>query len=42
MRRRVISANATSFTQTQDGYLKSAQGTLDRMGELAIRARTPH
>ena len=32
-------ANATSFTQTQDGYLKSAQGTLDRMGELAIRAQ---
>ena len=32
-------ANATSFTQTQDGYLESAQGTLDRMGELAIRAQ---
>jgi len=32
-------ANATSFTQTQDGHLKSAQGTLDRMGELAIRAQ---
>ena len=32
-------ANATSFTQTQDGYLKSAQSTLDRMGELAIRAQ---
>ena len=32
-------ANATSFTQTQDGYLKSAQGTLNRMGELAIRAQ---
>ena len=32
-------ANATSFTQTQDGYLKAAQGTLDRMGELAIRAQ---
>ena len=32
-------ANATSFTQTQDGYLKFAQGTLNRMGELAIRAQ---
>lgn len=32
-------AHATSFTQTQDGYLESAQDTLNRMGELAIRAQ---
>ncbi len=34
-------AHATSFTQTQNGYLESAQATLDRMGELALRAQDP-
>ena len=32
-------ANAISFTQTQDGYLKSIAGALDRMSELALLAQ---
>ncbi len=31
--------NATSFTQTQDGYLKKIAQAFDRMGELAILAQ---
>ena len=34
-------ANATSFTQTQDGYLKSVDAALMRMGELAMLAKDP-
>ena len=32
-------ANAISFTQTQDGYLKSIASALDRMSELALLAQ---
>ena len=32
-------ANATSFTQTQSGFLESAQEVFNRMGALAIRAQ---
>ncbi|HEX4343226.1 MAG TPA: flagellin [Verrucomicrobiae bacterium] len=31
--------NAVSFTQTQDGYLKTISGALDRMSELSILAQ---
>ncbi len=34
-------ANATSFTQTQDGYLKSVDAAFTRMGELAMLAMDP-
>lgn len=32
-------ANAVSFTQTQDGYLKKIAGALNRMSELSIAAQ---
>lgn len=32
-------ANASSFTQVQDGFLQSAGRALSRMGELAVRAQ---
>ena len=34
-------ASATSFSQTQDGFLEGAQDVLNRMGSLAIRAQDP-
>jgi flagellin-like hook-associated protein FlgL len=34
-------ANATAFTQSQDGYLKSVDAALIRMGELAMLAKDP-
>ena len=34
-------ASATSFSQTQDGFLEGAQDALNRMGSLAIRAQDP-
>ena len=34
-------ANAASFTQTQDGYLKTVNTALTRMGELSMLARDP-
>jgi flagellin len=32
-------ANATSFSQTQDGYLQQVGSALDRMSELAVQAQ---
>jgi flagellin len=34
-------ANAVSFSETQDGALRQAQGALNRMGELSIAAQDP-